>query len=355
MTSSTMKTTMKALQYTAIGTKPIIVEIPIPVPGPGQVLLKVTASGVCHSDEFIMSLPAEAYTFGLPLTLGHEGAGIVHTLGAGVTNVAVGDSVAVYGPWGCGRCHNCSLGNENYCTNAAAEGIQPPGLGAPGSMAEYMLIDDARHLVPLGDLDPVATVSLTDAGLTPYHAIKMSLGKLGAGSTAVVIGAGGLGHVGIQIIRALTSATVIALDVSEAKLALAKDVGAHHTLISDGNAAAEIRRLTGGLGATAVFDFVGAQPTVELAVAAVAVQGDVTIVGIGGGTVPFSFFTIGYEAAVRTTYWGSRAELMEVLDMARLGQLEVEIETFTLDDGPRAYERLYEGSLRGRAVIVPNA
>jgi alcohol dehydrogenase, propanol-preferring len=345
---------MKALQYRTIGSRPEVVEVDMPVAGPGQVVLKVTAAGVCHSDEFVMGLPAEAYTFGLPLTLGHEGAGIVHQIGDGVTGVTIGDSVAVYGPWGCGHCHNCAEGKENYCTNAAAEGIAPPGLGAPGSMAEYMLIDDPRHLVPLGDLDPIANVSLTDAGLTPYHAIKLSLPKLGAGSTAVVIGTGGLGHVGIQILRALTGATVIALDVNEEKLALAREVGAHHAILSNADAAATIKELTGGLGANAVFDFVGAQPTVDLAMAAVAMEGDVTIVGIGGGVASVGFFHQPYDAAVRTPYWGSRSELMEVLEMARRGQISVEIEKFTLSNGPEAYTRLHAGTIRGRAVIVPD-
>jgi propanol-preferring alcohol dehydrogenase len=346
---------MKALQYRTIGQAPEVVDVPKPKVGPGQILLKVTAGGVCHSDEFIMGLPEEQYVYGLPLTLGHEGAGIVEELGEGVEHVKVGDAVAVYGPWGCGRCENCSQGKENYCTNAAAEGIMPPGLGAPGSMAEYMLVDDERHLVPLDGLDPVKNVSLTDAGLTPYHAIKRSLPKLGAGSTAVVIGTGGLGHVGIQILRALSGATVIALDVNEEKLELAKHVGAHHALLSDKNAVAKVKELTGGLGADAVFDFVGVQPTVEIAGSVVGIEGDVTIVGIGGGQLPVGFGAIAYDAAVRTPYWGSRAELLEVLEMARRGQITVEIETYNLDDSPKAYERLAAGEIRGRAVIVPNA
>src|SRR5690606_37902164 len=125
------------------------------------------------------------------------------------------------------------------------------------AMAEYMIVDNARYLVPLGDLDPVQNVSLTDAGLTPYHAIKHSLAKLVPGSTAVVIGTGGLGHVGIQILRAVSPATVVALDVNEEKLALAREVGAHHAFLSNDDAVASVRELTGGLGAHAVFDFVG--------------------------------------------------------------------------------------------------
>ena len=323
---------MKALQYTTIGQPPEVVEIPKPTASPGQVLLKVTAAGVCHSDEFIMGLPEDQYTYGLPLTLGHEGAGIVEELGEGVEHLKIGDAVAVYGPWGCGRCHMCAQGKENYCVNAAAEKIYPPGLGNPGSMAEYMLIDDPRHLVPLGDLDPVKNVSLTDAGLTPFHAIKNSLPKLGAGSTAVVIGTGGLGHVG---------------------MALATHVGADHVLISDAGAVESVRALTNGLGADAVFDFVGIQPTVDLATAVAATEADVTIVGIGGGVATVGFGVTGYDVAVRSPYWGSRSELIEVLEMARRGQVEVEIQTYSLDDGPKAYEALHAGAIRGRAVIVP--
>lgn len=347
---------MKALQYTKVGSHPEVVDIPKPSPGPGEVLLKVTAAGVCHSDEFVMSLSEEEYAAGgypLPLTLGHEGAGIVEELGEGVSHLEVGDAVAVYGPWGCGRCHNCAQGKENYCTNAQAEGIKPPGLGAPGSMAEYMIVDSARHLVPLGDLDPVKNVSLTDAGLTPYHAIKNSLPKLGAGTFAVVIGTGGLGHVAIQILRALSGAQVIALDVNDAKLELAKEVGAHHTVISDASAADAIRSITGGLGANAVFDFVGAEPTIATAVSVAAAEADVTIVGIGGGTAHVGFGSIAFDVALRVPYWGTRGELIEVLDLARNGQIGVEIQQYSLDDGPQAYEALAAGTIRGRAVIVP--
>lgn len=347
---------MQALQYTQVGAPPQVVDIPKPSPGPGEVLLKVTAAGVCHSDEFVMGLGEDEYAaagYPLPLTLGHEGAGVVAELGAGVEHLAVGDAVAVYGPWGCGRCHHCAEGKENYCTNAVAEGIKPPGLGSPGSMAEYMIVDDPRHLVPLGDLDPVENVSLTDAGLTPFHAIKSSLPKLGAGSYAVVIGAGGLGHVGIQILRAISATTVIALDVSDEKLALATEVGAHHTVISDDSAADSIRDITGGLGADAVFDFVGAQPTIDTALACAAVEADISIVGIGGGSATIGFGTVAYDVAVRIPYWGSRAELIEVLDLARSGHIGVEVQRYSLDEAPRAYEALAAGTVRGRAVIVP--
>lgn len=344
---------MKALQYRTIGQPPKVVEVPTPAPGPDEVLLKVTAAGVCHSDAFVMGLPEEAYVYGLPLTLGHEGVGVVAGLGAGVTGVCEGDAVAVYGPWGCGRCRTCLTGAEQYCEVATARRILPPGLGAPGSMAEYMIIDNARHLVPLGDLDPVAAVPLTDAGLTPYHAIKPTLPKLTPGSTAVVVGAGGLGHMGIQILQALSSCRVIALDVEEDKLAFAKEVGADEAFISDEAAPEMVREATDGRGADAVFDFVGVQATAALSARMVHPRSDIVVVGVGDGAVRVGFFTLPWETSVRAPYWGTIPELFEVLALARSGAVHVETERFSLDDAPTAYERLHAGTLRGRAVIVP--
>ncbi|WP_068154282.1 NAD(P)-dependent alcohol dehydrogenase [Rhodococcus phenolicus] len=345
---------MKAVQYTEIGAEPVVVEIPKPSPGPGEILLKVTAAGLCHSDIFVMDLPADGYGYGLPLTLGHEGVGTVAELGAGVGGFAVGDAVAVYGPWGCGDCHACARGRENYCIRAADLGITPPGLGSPGSMAEYMIVDSTRHLVPIGDLDPVAAAPLTDAGLTPYHAINRVLPLLGPGSTAVVVGVGGLGHVGIQILRAIGAARIVAVDLDDDRLELARTVGADVAIRSDASAAAAIRELTGGQGATAVFDFVGAQSTIDMAQEVVAIDGHIAIVGIHAGAhAKVGFFLVPFGASVVTPYWGSRTELMEVIALARAGRLDIHTETFTLDDAPEAYRRLREGTILGRGVVVP--
>ncbi len=347
---------MKAIQVVQPGKLPELREVDKPSPGPGQVLLKVTAAGACHSDDFVLNLPEEGFPYPLPMTLGHEGAGVVAEVGTGVTGISEGISVAVYGAWGCGVCHFCSRGLENYCSRAGELGIAPPGLGNPGAMAEYLLVDNARHLVPLGDLDPVDAVPLTDAGLTPYHAIKPSLPKLVGGTTAVVIGAGGLGHVGIQLLRHLTPSRVIALDVSDEKLEFAREVGAHEVVLSDADAVAGVRRITGNDGATAVFDFVGLQPTLDIAMGVVGTMGDVVIVGIGDmvAAAKVGFFTQPYEVSVRAPYWGARDELIEVLDLARDGVLEVAVERFSLDDGVEAYRRLAANDLRGRAVVVPD-
>lgn len=346
---------MKAIQIVKPQSPPELREVDKPEPGPGQVLLEVTAAGACHSDDFVLNLPAEGFPYPLPMTLGHEGAGVVAAVGSGVTGLSEGASVAVYGPWGCGTCHFCSRGLENYCSRAAELGIAPPGLGNPGAMAEYMLVDDPRHLVPLGDLDPVSAVPLTDAGLTPYHAIKPTLPKLVGGTTAVVIGVGGLGHVGIQLLRHLTPARIIALDVTDEKLDFARENGAHEVVRSDADAVTNVRKITGNEGATAVFDFVGLQPTLDAAMGMVGTMGDVVIVGIGDGVAAakVGFFTQPFEVSVRAPYWGAREELIEVLDLARDGVLKVAVERFSLDDGLEAYRRLAANELRGRAVVVP--
>ena len=333
-------------------------EIPEPVPGPGEVVIAVGASGACHSDLHIMFDLDAAYTpWRLPFTLGHENAGRVHTLGEGVSEFDVGEAVAVYGAWGCGNCARCTLGIENYCERTQFTG--GGGLGVDGGMADYLLVPSQRHLVRLPDgLDPVTAAPLTDAGLTSYHAIRRSWAKLTPDATIVLIGVGGLGHVGVQIARATTGATVIAVDVKPEALALAKKVGAHHTLLSgdglsDAVAAQAIQDLTGGLGADVLVDFVGTAATIQLARSAARTMADITIVGIAGGEVPVSFFSQPYEAAITSTYWGSRPELVELLALAARGEVSVEHTTYSLENGAQAYRDLRAGKVDGRAVIVP--
>nr|WP_256788554.1 NAD(P)-dependent alcohol dehydrogenase [Frankia sp. AvcI1] len=348
---------LRALRMTRYQSAPELVEVPDPVPGPGQVRLRVAAAGACHSDLHLMEWPAEQMVgqgLRLPFTLGHESAGWVDAVGAGVSAVRVGDACAVYGPWGCGHCRACARGAEQYCE--VTHGMGGPGLGGDGGMAEYLLVDDVRHLVPLGDLDPVAAAPLTDAGLTPYHAIRKALPLLGPGSTAVVIGAGGLGHLGIQILRAITSARVVAVDVAPGKLVQALALGAHAAVPAGEDAAAAIRAQTvGGLGAQAVFDMVGSAATMATAAAAVGAEGRITVVGLAGGALPFRFGTVPFDVDVSLPYWGTRGELFEVLDLARAGLIRAHVETVPLAGMPAAYDRLRAGDVSGRIVMVPSA
>jgi len=321
---------MRALQLTAWKHDPEFRDVPDPDPGPGQVVVRVGGAGACHSDLHLMhDFDAGMLPWGPPFTLGHENAGWVEALGAGVKGLGVGDPVAVYGPWGCGHCRRCLSGLENYCEHQAEIGPMGGGLGLDGGMAPYLLVPEARWLVPLGDLDPVDAAPLTDAGLTPYHAIKRSLHLLVPGSTAVVIGVGGLGHMGVQMLHALTCAEIIAVDQRKEALDLAREIGADRCVVAGEDAAAEITELTGGRGAEVVLDFVGVDATLALAAAVTRQLGHLTLVGIGGGTLPVSFFGIAYEVSVATTYWGTLPELFEVISLARQGKVRARVNRYS--------------------------
>lgn len=346
---------MKALQLTAWKHEPEFRDLPQPDPRPGQVLVRIGGAGACHSDLHLMHDFEEGLLpWGPPFTLGHENAGWIEALGDGVAGLEVGQAVAVYGPWGCGRCHRCRTGMENYCDRAAELAAAGGGLGFDGGMAPYMLVPQSRWVVPIGDMSPAEAAPLTDAGLTPYHAIVRSTHLLGAGSVAVVIGVGGLGHMGVQILRALSGATtIVAVDQREEALRMAATAGADHTVVSGADSAEEIRELTRGRGADVTLDFVGVDATLALGAAVTRTMGHLTIVGIGGGSLGVSFFSVPYEVSIATTYWGGLPELMEVLELARTGKIRAQVTTFSLDDAPSAYRALEEGSIEGRAVVVP--
>ena len=357
VTSLTKDFKMRALRLMNWKSEPELVEVPKPTPGPGQVVIKIGGAGACHSDLHLMhDFEAGLLPWSPPFTLGHENAGWVESVGVGVTGVKEGDAVAVYGPWGCGKCSRCQLGIETLCENPMAAPIPGGGggLGLDGGIADYMLVPSERFLIPLPhNLDPSVAAPLTDAGLTPYHAVRRSLAKMGPESTVVVIGVGGLGHMAIQIIKATTAARVIAVDAKPMALALALEVGADDTLESNEKTAATIKELTHGLGADVVLDFVGAEATLKMAQEAARTLGDITLVGIAGGAVPFSFFSQGYEVSLQTTYWGSKPELVEVLNLASRGLIRAEHTRYSLEDSAEAYVDLVAGTVRGRAVIIP--
>ncbi|MDQ0381169.1 NAD(P)-dependent alcohol dehydrogenase [Amycolatopsis thermophila] len=348
---------MRAWRLQAWKSDPELVEVDQPRPGPGQVVIRIGGAGACHSDLHLMrEFDAGQLPWGPPFTLGHENAGWVHETGDGVTGLQVGTPVAVHGPWGCGTCSRCLAGLDPYCENPEAAPVAGGGggLGLDGGMAEFMIVPAARHLVPLPDgLDPVTAAPLTDAALTPYHAVRRSWGKLSPGSTAVVIGIGGLGHLAVQILKATTAARIVAVDTRGEALDLAGRAGADLLVPAGERAAEEIRRGTGGRGADAIFDCVGTDRTLALGVACGRMLGDLTIIGLGGGAVPVSFFGVPYELSVQSTYWGSRPELVEVLDLAARGLLNTATTTFPLTDALEAYRQMEAGSLVGRAVVVP--
>ncbi|QBI18575.1 NAD(P)-dependent alcohol dehydrogenase [Egibacter rhizosphaerae] len=344
---------MRAYQLTAWQQPPELREVPVPEPGAGEVLVRIGGAGACHSDLHLMEWPEGVVPYEVPFTLGHENAGWVEAVGAGVRTVEPGQPVAVYGPWGCGNCKRCRLGMENYCEHAAEIGAAGGGLGRDGGMADYMLVPSERLLVPLEGLDPADAAPLGDAALTPYHAIKRSLHKLEPGTTAVVIGVGGLGHMAVQLLRELSPASIVAIDLDDAQLEHAREIGADHVVRSDGEAAEAVRGHTRGKGAALVVDNVGVDGTLALAAQVTRPLADISIVGIGGGALPVSFFGVPQEASVQTTYWGTVPELREVLALAAEGRIHVTSTRYALDDVAAVYHKLEQGEVRGRAVMVP--
>lgn len=347
---------MRAVVFSEWQTFPTIETVDRPEPGPGEVLLKIAGAGACHSDVALYNVftPDTPGAIPPPFTLGHENSGWVEAVGPGVTGFDIGDAYLVYGPIGCGRCRACSRGQDTYCENVAEMPYLGMGLGRDGGMAEYM-VAPARNLIPLGDADPVAAAPLADAGLTPYHAIKLALPNLaGGGKYALVIGLGGLGQIAVQILTALTGATVIATDLDEDAMRRAEAHGAVTVPGGDDQVAA-IREITGGKGVDAAFDIVGAAPTIKTAQATIAQGGRLTVVGIAGGVTDWSFFSAPYESTLTNTYWGTIEDLHDVTAMYRAGQIKPDVERYTMDNALDAYRKMEAGELKGRAVVVPHA
>jgi propanol-preferring alcohol dehydrogenase len=317
------------------------------------VVVKVAGSGLCHTDFTVISRE-HSYWKGEapPFTLGHEVAGWVEEVGSGVTTFRRGDAVAVNPSWAsCGRCHMCRSGEENHCLHQKA--IRAPGVGYDGGHAPYILVPEARFLVQIGTLDPVVAGPLTDAGITTYSAIRPALPALWPGSTAVVIGVGGLGLYAIQFLRQLTSTRVVGVDSSDARLKLAREYGADDVVSSGPDAANQIRELTRGVGAQFVLDCVGINPTLATGVAALSWRGRLTMVGAGGGSVPFDFFKVPPGSQLTTSLNGGSIALMEVVEMAALGRLKVLVDRYPLSAAKQAYDDFEHGRLVGRAVLMP--
>lgn len=333
---------------------PQLQDVPKPAPGAGQLLIKVGGCGLCHTDIGLMARTrAEWLDTPPPFTLGHEIAGWVAEIGQGVVGFKGGEPVAVVPVWGsCGHCAPCRRGEENFCYYI--ERLIGAGVGFDGGLAEYVVVD-ARFVVPMGDFDPVLAAPLTDAGLTTYTAIKPALPSLVPGSTAVVIGVGGLGLLGVQFLRTLSSASVIAVDNDAKHLELAKQHGADHTLPSDASTAEQIRSLTSGAGATFILDCVGAEGTLKTGVAALARLGRLTLVGAALKTVPFGLHEVPWGAQLATSMNGGTVNLREVIELARLGRIETIEDRYPLSRVADGYNDLKNGKLRGRAVCIPSA
>lgn len=331
-----------------------LTDVPDPRPGRGQVVVRTTAAGLCHSDLTLAGRDPAAHPFALPLVLGHELAGTVVEHGPGVraADLPLGTPVVGYGPRGCGHCTPCAAGAENYCRTPGPR--FSPGLGTDGALADLVAVD-ATHLLAAPRVDPAQGAALSDAGLTAAHALGRALGTLGlppAEVSVVVIGIGGLGHVAVQLARR-TGARVVAVDPVPAKRALAARLGADVVLAPGEDLVPAVRALTEGRGADVVLDLVGSPATVAQAAALVAVNGVVSIAGVGSGRLPVGMHALPLGVRTDLPFWGTRRELAALLDLAAAGEVRVEVEEVALADVADAYARLAAGTVPGRAVMVP--
>lgn len=345
---------MWAIQYLGVG-KVHYTEVPRPGLSPGRVLVRVAAAGICQTDVHFRASGELALPPGT--VLGHEIAGSVAGVAEDVTSFAVGDQVVVHPIWSCGACRQCFAGRENACLNTASRLSPPPvpGVSVDGGLAEYVVVP-ASALVPADALDPAFAATLTDAGLVPYHSINAARDLLRPGSSAVVIGLGGLGQFAVAILRAMTAATVIGLDVKEDALAAVRDKVDYAFLSTEGDIVERVLKAAGGHGADFVLDLVGTTATLGLAGSVVAPYGAIRVPGQGGGTLRFetarTTTTLPRGATISRPYSGTFQDLVELVSLARTGLLDVRITRYRFDRALDAFDDLEGGRVTGRAVVV---
>jgi NAD+-dependent secondary alcohol dehydrogenase Adh1 len=341
---------VKAVRLYKYEQRPVVEEAPEPVVSdPLDVIVRIGGAGLCRTDLHIVEGQwAERSGVALPYTLGHENAGWVQATGPGVSNLAVGDGVILHPLVTCGLCQPCRAGNDMHCVAGRF-----PGIDADGGMAG-LLKTSARACIKLApSLAPAAVAALADAGLTAYHAVKKAAALLAPGTTVVVLGAGGLGHIGIQSLRALTPATIVVVDPSPAALALASTLGAHHSVPADGAQVARVLELTGGHGAEVVVDFVGERGAQADAWAMTRRAGSHFVVGYGGRVEVATIDVIATERNIVGNLVGTYNDLAELMVLAAQGRVALHTRTYPLEAVNQAMDDLDSGRLQGRGILIP--
>src|SRR5438105_1109466 len=341
---------MKAVRLHEFHRPPVVEDVPEPtISGPFDVIVKIGGAGVCRTDLHIIEGQWDA-AMGTPLpyVLGHENAGWVHEAGPGVTNVQPGDTVILHPLVTCGLCHACRAGDDMHCENSSF-----PGLSRDGGMAEYLLTS-ARACIKLNPATrPQDVAALADAGITAYHAVRKAIPLLYPGTTCVVIGAGGLGHIGIQCLATLTATTIIVVDANPDALKLASDLGARHTVVADGSQAAAVADLTSGRGADVVLDFVAEQGAEADGWAMTGRAGSYYVIGYGGTLHVPTLDIISTERNIIGNIVGTYNELAELMALAQAGKVTLHTKTYPLAEAGEALRDLDAGRVRGRAILVP--
>jgi NAD+-dependent secondary alcohol dehydrogenase Adh1 len=341
---------VKAVRLHEFHKPPVVDEVPEPtISGPLDVIVKIGGAGVCRTDLHIMEGQWDAaMNTPLPYILGHENAGWVHEIGPGVTNVAVGDTVILHPLVTCGLCRACRAGDDMHCSNSAF-----PGLSRDGGMAEYLLTS-ARSCIKLDPAtQPKDVAALADAGITAYHAVRKAIPLLYPGTTCVVIGAGGLGHIDIQCLAALTATRIVVVDQNPDALKLAEQLGANHTVVADGGQVAAVQELTGGAGANVVLDFVAEQGAENDGWNMTGEAGSYFVIGYGGTLTIPTLDIITTERNIIGNIVGTYTDLAELMVLAEAGRVTLHTRAYPLDAAPEAIADLDAGRVRGRAILVP--
>ncbi len=341
---------MKAVRLHAYDQPPVVEQVPEPTAsGPLDVVVEIGGAGLCRTDLHIIEGQwAEKSGVTLPYTLGHENAGWVREVGPAVTNVAPGDPVILHPTPTCGLCRACRAGDDMHCADNAF-----PGIDADGGMAE-LLLTSARACVKLEpETRPEDVAALADAGITAYHAVRKAIPLLHPGTTCVVIGAGGLGHIGVQCLTELTATTVVVVDRNPNALKLAAELGAHHSLVADGTHVDAIKDLTGGQGAEVVLDFVGEQGAERDGPAMLCPAGSYYVIGYGGTVNIPTIDIISNEINIVGNLVGTYNDLAELMTLAQQGKVTLHTRTYPLDAIHDAIADLEAGRIRGRGILVP--
>ena len=339
--------------------KPLqINEIVLPNPNGNQVIIRVKSTGVCHSDlhlweggydtgDGFMKVTDRGVKF--PVTPGHEVVGTVEQIGDSVEGVNIGDLVLIY-PWiGCEQCPTCENGDTNLC-----ESPKSLGVFQNGGYAEYVLVPDSKFLAKINNLDPDAAASLACSGLTAFTAIKKAL--VNKPENILIVGAGGLGLMGVQIAKALTNSNIICADLDDEKLNSAKKLGATHIVnTKEPDAIKEIMSICNEKGVDSIIDFVNAPPTVKMDLSIIRKRGNIVLVGLFGGSVDLSLVSIPLKAiTIQGAYTGSYNDMIELIQLAESGVINpIVSKHYTLDEANIALEDLKNRKIIGRAVINP--
>lgn len=341
---------MKAVRLLEYNQFPKVTEIAEPkVTGPNDVIVRIGGAGVCRTDLHIIEGQwAEKSGVSLPYTLGHENAGWVEAVGSAVSNVAVGDTVIAHPLATCGYCRACRAGDDMHCSNSAF-----PGISTDGGMAQF-LKTNARAVVKLEPvLQPKDIAALADAGLTAYHAVKKAAKLLYPGTKVAVIGAGGLGHIGVQCLKALTPAEIIVIDKSEAALDLTRQWGVEYAVRVDGSHVQKVKDITDGQGVEAVIDFVGEQGAQQDAVQMLRRAGSHFIIGYGGRLDVPTIDIISTEINFIGNLVGNYNDLVELMTLTAQGKVKLHTAMYPLDAALEALHDLDGGRLRGRGILIP--